>query len=232
MQIQITSAGRKAQNLSDVPAAVYVISQEDIHNYAVTSIPEALRMVPGLQVARISSSKWTITARGFNGTFANKLLVQIDGRSIYASSYSGAYWDVQNVLLEDVDRIEIIRVPGATLWGANAVNGIINIITKQSSDTLGGLVSLGSGNHEKLLATLRYGSQLSSDAYGRFYLTRHEQDSYNFLHDGTDSYDSWEATSGGFRFDGDLGLKDSWILQGDYYNNSTNQRVDTLTWKF
>jgi iron complex outermembrane receptor protein len=128
MQIQITSAGRKAQNLADVPAAVYVIDQDDISNLGVTSIPEALRMVPGLQVERISSSTWAITSRGFNGTFANKLLVQIDGRSVYTPSYSGVYWDVQNVVLEDVERIEVIRGPGATLWGANAVMALSTLL--------------------------------------------------------------------------------------------------------
>jgi len=227
MQIQVTSAGRKAQNLADVPAAIYVIEQEDIHNSGATSIPEILRMVPGLQVSRISSSKWAITSRGFNGTFANKLLVQIDGRSVYTPSYSGVYWDIQHIVLEDVERIEVVRGPGATLWGANAVNGIINIITKQASDTTGGLISVGSGNHEKLMASARYGAQLGSDTYGRFYIHRHNQDAYKFLNNKTDADDDWKATSGGFRFDGDLGLQDSWTMQGDYYKNNTNQRDDT-----
>ena len=227
MQIQITSAGRKAQNLADVPAAVYVIDQEDIHNSGVTSIPEALRMVPGLQVARISSSKWAISSRGFNGTFATKLLVQIDGRSVYTPSFSGVYWDVQNVVLEDVERIEVIRGPGATLWGANAVNGIINVITKQSSDTQGGLVSVGAGDHETLMATARYGTQLNDNTYARFYLHRHDQDSYEFLADKTDGVDDWNLSQGGFRLDGDVGLMDSWTFQGDYYRNDTNQRNDS-----
>ncbi len=227
MEIQVTSAGRKAQNINDVPAAIYVIDQDDIRNSGVTSIPEALRMVPGLQVARISSSKWAITSRGFSGTFANKLLVQIDGRSVYTPSYSGVYWDTQNLLLDDVDRIEVIRGPGATLWGSNAVNGIINIITRQASDTLGGLVSVGSGNHEKLMASGRYGVQFGSDTYGRFYVHRHEQNSYQFLSNKSDAQDDWKATSGGFRFDGDLGMDDAWTFQGDYYKNDTNQRIDT-----
>lgn len=233
MQIQITSAGRKAQNLVDVPAAVYVIDQEDIRNSGVTSIPEALRMVPGLQVARISSSKWAITSRGFNGTFANKLLVQIDGRSVYVPSFSGVYWDVQNVVLEDVERIEVIRGPGATLWGANAVNGIINIITKQSSDTQGGLVSVGAGNQEKLIATARYGVQLNDNTYGRIYLNQHAQNSNRYLADKTDGYDDWSLNQGGFRFDGDASLKDSWTVQGDYYRNDINQRNDSYwVWPF
>lgn len=228
MQIQITSAGRKAQNLDDVPAAVYVIDQEDLHSSGVTSIPEALRMAPGLQVARISSSKWAITARGFNGTFANKLLVQIDGRSVYTPAYSGVYWDVQNVLLEDVERIEVIRGPGATLWGANAVNGVINIITKHAEETQGGLLSVGAGNHEDGMLSFRYGAPLTPDVYGRWYLSRHDQDAYVFAADQTDANDDWEMTNGGVRLDGDVGLSDAWTLQGDLYHGQNKQRVDTL----
>lgn len=225
MQIKITSAGRKEQNLMHVPAAVYVINQDDIRHSGVTSIPEALRMVPGLQVARISSNKWAITSRGFNGTFANKLLVQIDGRSIYTPTYSGVYWDAQNVVLEDIERIEVIRGPGATLWGANAVNGVINIITKQASDTQGGLVVIGTGTHEKLMATARYGTQFNNDTYGRFYIKYHDQDSYELLADNTDAYDDWDMTNGGFRLDGDFGLKSSWTLQGDMYGSQINERI-------
>lgn len=228
MEIQITSAGRKEQNLADVPAAVYVIDQEDIKNSGFTSVPELLRLVPGLQVARISSSKWAISSRGFNGTFANKLLVQIDGRSVYTPSYSGVYWDVQNVVLEDVDRIEVIRGPGATLWGANAVNGIINIITKQSSDTQDSLLSAGAGSHEKAMATLRHGAQFNENTYGRFYLSHHEQDSFEFAEDGSDAHDEWQITNGGFRLDGDVGLQNSWTLQGDLYHGDNDQRIDTF----
>ena len=225
MQIQITSAGRKAQNLADVPAAVYVIDQEAIHNSGVTSVPEALRMVPGLQVARISSSKWAITSRGFSGTFSNKLLVQIDGRSVYTPTFSGVYWDVQNVMLEDVERIEVIRGPGATLWGANAVNGIINVITKQSSDTQGGLLSLGAGDQEEGMGSFRFGTQLNKDVYGRFYASRHDQGSYQNLADQSDAQDDWQMTSAGFRLDGDVGLSDNWTLQGDLYKGEEGQLI-------
>jgi len=131
MNIEITSVSKKAQKLSDAAAAVFVITQEDIRRSGVTSIPEALRMVPGLQVARIDANKWAITSRGFNGRLANKLLVLIDGRSVYSPLYSGVFWEAQHTLLEDVDRIEVIRGPGATLWGANAVNGVINIMTNR-----------------------------------------------------------------------------------------------------
>ena len=228
MQIQVTSAGRKEQNLMDVPAAIYVIDNDDIRNSGATSIPEVLRMVPGLQVARISSSQWAITSRGFNGTFANKLLVQIDGRSVYTPSYSGVYWDVQNVVLNDVERIEVIRGPGATLWGANAVNGIINIITKPAADTQKGLISVASGNHEQLLATASYGAQLKQDIYGRFYAQQHKQNSYDFYDDNTDAKDDWETTLAGFRLDGESNLKNSWTIQGDFYQGNRDQRVSSF----
>ena len=139
MSMEVTTVSRKAQRLSDSAAAVFVITNEDIRRSGVTSIPEALRMVPGIEVARISANSWAVTARGFNGQFANKLLVLMDGRSVYSPIYSGVYWDVQDTLLEDVDRIEVIRGPGASLWGANAVNGVINIITRPASQTQGGL---------------------------------------------------------------------------------------------
>src|SRR6202790_353976 len=129
MNVQVTSVSKRSQKLADAAAAIFVITQEDIRRSGATSIPEALRMVPGLQVARIDENKWAIGSRGFNGRFDNKLLVLIDGRSVYTPLFSGVYWNVQDVLLENVDRIEVIRGPGATLWGANAVDGVINIIT-------------------------------------------------------------------------------------------------------
>jgi iron complex outermembrane receptor protein len=141
MNVEITSVSKQAERFSDAAAAAFVITAEDIRRSGVTSIPEALRMVPGVQVGRIDASKWAITARRFNGRFANKLLVLIDGRSVYTPLFSGVYWDVQDTLLEDVDRIEVIRGPGATLWGANAVNGVINIITKSSTDSQGALLT-------------------------------------------------------------------------------------------
>ena len=137
MDIEITSVSKKEERLFDTAAAVYVLTNEDIRRSGATSIPEALRMVPGLQVAQINAHSWAISSRGFNNEFANKLLVMIDGRSVYSPLFAGVFWDVQHVMLEDVERIEVIRGPGGTLWGANAVNGIINIITKDSSETQG-----------------------------------------------------------------------------------------------
>lgn len=149
MEVEVTLASRGAQKLSDAAAAIYVITQEDIRRSGMTSIPELLRMVPGLEVARITANKWAISARGFNGQFANKLLILMDGRSVYTPLYSGVYWDVQDTLLEDVERIEIIRGPGGALWGANAVNGVINIITKRAQNTQGGLMTAVGGNLEQ-----------------------------------------------------------------------------------
>nr|HID58423.1 TonB-dependent receptor [Desulfobacterales bacterium] len=138
MDIEVTSVSKKAQKLSESAAAIFAMTSEDIRRSGVTNIADALRMVPGLHVGRIDSSKWAVSSRGFNGRFANKLLVLIDGRSVYTPSFSGVYWEVQDTLLEDVERIEVIRGPGAALWGANAVNGVINIITKKAADTQGG----------------------------------------------------------------------------------------------
>ncbi len=140
MNIEVTTVGRRPQPLSEAAAAAYVITSDEIRRSGATSVPDALRMVPGLQIAKLDANKWAISARGFNGRFANKLLVLIDGRTVYTPLFSGVYWDAQDILLEDVDRIEVIRGPGATLWGTNAVNGVINIITKAASESQGVLV--------------------------------------------------------------------------------------------
>jgi len=128
MNIEVTSVSKKTEKLSKAAAAIFVITQEDIHRSGVTSITEALRLAPGIEVARVDAHTWAISARGFNDVFANKLLVLLDGRSIYTPLFSGVFWDQQDTLLEDIERIEVIRGPGATLWGANAVNGVINIM--------------------------------------------------------------------------------------------------------
>lgn len=150
-------------------AAVFVVTDEDLRRSGVTSIPEALRLVPGLQVARIDANKWAISARGFNGRFANHLLVLIDGRSIYSPMFAGVFWDVQDTLLEDIERIEVIRGPGAALWGANAVNGVINIITRPAAQTQGALVSAGGGDEEQAFGALRYVAALAAPQIPSYY---------------------------------------------------------------
>jgi iron complex outermembrane receptor protein len=225
MQITITSLSKKPQNLSDSAAAVYVITQDDIHRSGVTSIPEALRMAPGLQVARVDSNKWAITSRGFSGSFANKLLVMIDGRTVYSPAFSGVYWDAQDTMLEDVDRIEVIRGPGATVWGANAVNGVVNIITRKAGDTQGGLVSIGGGTHDQAMAGLRYGAALGENSHGRAYFSYHKQDSFELLETGADANDNWDSLRTGFRLDGERVGENFWTLQGDFYSNNEKQTL-------
>lgn len=145
MNIEVTSVSKKTEKLSKAAAAIFVITQEDIRRSGVTSMAEALRLAPGIEVARVDAHPWAISAHGFNDVFANKLLVLLDGRSIYTPLFSGVFWDQQDTLREDIERIEVIRGPGATLWGANAVNGVINIITKRARDTQGGLLTAGGG---------------------------------------------------------------------------------------
>ncbi|MFW2373271.1 MAG: TonB-dependent receptor plug domain-containing protein [Gammaproteobacteria bacterium] len=228
LSVEVTSVSRKKQPLSEAAAAVFVISQEDIRRSGVTSIPEALRMAPGIQVARINAQTWAITSRGFNGLFANKLLVLIDGRSVYTPTYAGVYWDVQDTLLEDVERIEVIRGPGATLWGANAVNGVINIITRASADTQNGFIKLAAGNEEKAIAGFRYGAELGDQTQGRLYLKYADHDSFVVNNTEIDAGDDWTSAQAGFRLDGQLSAQHSWTLQGDVYQNDENQRVAIL----
>jgi len=146
MKMEVTSVSKKEEKLFGTAAAIYVITREDIRRSGAHSLPEILRLAPGVEVAHIDGNKWAVTARGFNGRFANKLLVLIDGRTIYSPETSGVYWEVQDLLLEDIERIEIIRGPGGTLWGSNAVNGVINIITRRARDTQGGLLVAGGGS--------------------------------------------------------------------------------------
>jgi iron complex outermembrane receptor protein len=227
LSIEITSVSRKKERLSEAAAAVFVITQEDIRRTGVTTIPEALRMAPGLQVAKLDSNKWAISSRGFNAQFANKLLVLIDGRTVYTPAYSGVYWEVQDTLLEDIDRIEVIRGPGATLWGANAVNGVINIITKKAVDTQGGLLVVGAGNEEKGFTHLRYGGKLSEGTYGRGYIKYNKRDSSFAPTLDRDAGDEWQVLRGGFRVDGTVS-SDQWTLQGDVYDADENQIVRSV----
>jgi len=173
MDIQVTSVSKGEEDFFKAASAIFVITQEDLRRSGVNTIPEALRMVPGVQVAQIDSSTWAISARGFNSWFANKLLVMIDGRSVYTHVFSGVFWDEQDLVLEDIERIEVIRGPGGTLWGANAVNGVINIITKNAHQTIGGQISAGGGNLDGFIGSIRYGEQIGDNAavrvWGKYY---------------------------------------------------------------
>ena len=148
MNVDVTSASKKEQKLSKVPAAIFVITKEDIHRSGATDIPDLLRMVPGLDVAQINPGVWAISARGFNGQYSKTLLVLIDGRTVYTPTFSGVFWDAQDVPLEPIERIEIIRGPGAAVWGANAVNGVINITTSSALETQNGVATATTGTLE------------------------------------------------------------------------------------
>jgi iron complex outermembrane receptor protein len=224
MNIKVTSVSKRTQKVADAAAAIFVITQEDIRRSGATSIPEALRMVPGLEVARIDENKWAIGSRGFNGRFDNKLLVLIDGRSVYTPLFSGVYWNVQDVMLEDVDRIEVIRGPGATLWGANAVDGVINIITKKAKSTQSGLVSAGTGTEERGSGAVRYGSKLGNDVYYRAY-AKYFDWGPSIYPSGLTAHDGWDALRGGFRADWTPAGANSLTLQGDVYRSRYNETL-------
>ena len=169
MNVDVTSASRKEQRLSEVPAAVFVITKEDIQRSGATNIPDLLRMVPGLEVAQINPSTWAISARGFNGQYSNKLLVLIDGRTVYTPIFSGVFWDAQDVALDLIERIEIIRGPGAAIWGANAVNGVINIISKNAADTQSGMATVSGGTLEHGSGAVRYGGPMGGHGAYRIF---------------------------------------------------------------
>jgi iron complex outermembrane receptor protein len=218
--IEVTSVSRRAERLSDAAASIYVITGEDIRRSGVTSLPEALRLAPNLQVARTSASGYAITARGFNNSIGNKLLVLIDGRTVYTPLFSGVFWDAQDVMLEDVDRIEVISGPGGTLWGANAVNGVINIITRTAHATQGALVAAGGGNLEAG-GSVRYGGKLGADGHYRVYGKYFDRDNTERA-DGTQVRDGWYNGQAGFRADwggGDRGF----TVQGDAYSGKLDQ---------
>ena len=224
MNMNVTSVSKRTQKVADAAAAIFVITQEDIRRSGATSIPEALRMAPGLQVARIDENKWAIGSRGFNGRFDNKLLVLIDGRSVYTPLFSGVYWNVQDVMLEDVDRIEVIRGPGATLWGANAVDGVINVITKKAKSTQSTVVTAGAGTEERAAGGVRYGSKLGDNTYYRAYAKYFDWGPSAYP-SGMTAHDGWDALRGGFRADWTPTGANSLTLQGDMYRSRFDETL-------
>jgi iron complex outermembrane receptor protein len=218
--IEVTSVSRRAERLSDAPASIFVITGDDIRRSGVTSLPEALRLAPNLEVARVDSRQYAISARGLNNTIANKLLVLIDGRTVYTPLFSGVFWDAQDTLLEDVDRIEVISGPGATLWGANAVNGVINVITRRAAETQGTLLVAGAGNLERG-AAVRQGGKLGADGAFRVYGKISDRD-HTRLANGTSAQDSWDSGQAGFRADWGTAAG-AFTLQGDAYHGTIDQ---------
>ncbi|HEX9654551.1 MAG TPA: TonB-dependent receptor plug domain-containing protein, partial [bacterium] len=238
MDIEFITVGKKTEKLFESAAAAAVITQEDIRKTGVITIPDALRMVPGMQVVQHNASSWAITVRGFsgfsraiNGQFANKLLVMSDGRSVYTPLFSGVSWAAQEILLDDVERIEIVRGPGATLWGSNAVNGVINILSKPSEATQGVLLTLGGGTEQRAFGHFRYGGRVNDylhfRVYGKYFEADDAADST-----GAPARDGWHIGHGGFRMDWNWTPNHALTLLGDIYDGAAGQRysqVDSLT---
>src|SRR5438034_1111396 len=222
MNLQVTSVSKRPEPLSQTASAIQVITPEDIRRSGASSLAEALRLASNLQVAQLDSRQWAISARGFNSTSANKLLVLIDGRTVYTPLFSGVFWDVQEVPLADIDRIEVISGPGATLWGANAVNGVINVITKDAKDTQGFLLSGGGGTEQHGFGTVRYGAALGSSVRARIYGRGFDRDA-TALPSGQGAADDWYLGQGGFRMDWEASSASRVTLQGDLYDGRIGQ---------
>lgn len=220
--IEVTSVSRRPEKLSEVASAIQVITAEDIQRSGAMSLPEALRLASNLEVAQIDARQWAISARGFNSTTSNKLLVLIDGRTVYTPLYAGVFWDVQDTLLEDIDRIEVISGPGAALWGSNAVNGVINITTKRPQETQGALLAAAGGRELRDFGAVRYGGEVGQWLDYRVYAKRFDRD-HTELPNGTDVSNAWDLTQEGFRADGRLSAKDTLALQGDVYDGRIAQ---------
>lgn len=228
MNIEVTSPSKKTESLLEAPAAIFVVTGQDIVRGGFSSIPDALRMVPGLHVAQQSSHVWLVSARGFSSLFNAKMLVLVDGRLAYTPTFGGVWWDVQDPPLEDIDRIEVIRGPGGTLWGANAVNGVINIITKEPGKTQGVLVSSAAGVNEGYATRVRYGGTAGKRFAYRIYGTgNYWLPSVNSS--GTENYDAWSISQGGARIDWNASEKDTVTFDGQGYSGRIRDSTDVFS---
>jgi iron complex outermembrane receptor protein len=228
MNMEVTSVSKRPERLMDASAAVQVITSDEIRRSGATTVPDLLRLVPGVQVARVNSNTWAVGVRGFTSTLSRSLLVLIDGRSVYSPLFAGVYWDVQDTPLNDIDRIEVIRGPGATLWGANAVNGVINIITKSAGATQGGYASVRSGTEAPVLATGRFGGKLSPGVTYRTYARFSDYDPA--FHQSGSDFDGWNLAHAGFRADADPAESDHITIEGDLYSGKVGQRTGISTY--
>jgi iron complex outermembrane receptor protein len=226
--VEVVSKSKSPEQIWKTAAAIYVITQEDIRRSGATTIPEALRLAPGVEVARVDGNKWSIGIRGFGSRLARSVLVLMDGRSVYTPLLAGTYWEVQDTVMEDIDRIEVIRGPGGTVWGPNAVNGVINIITKNSKDTQGMLVAAGGGNEEQGFSTVRIGATAPNGLSYKVYAKEFNRSAED--HPDDDRYDHWKAAQGGFRVDWVKNQRDSFTLQGDLYDERAGEEVSTSTY--
>jgi iron complex outermembrane receptor protein len=222
LNTDVSTVSRKTQRLSETAAAVFVITGEEIQRSGVTSIPEALRMVPGVQVARMGNARWAVTARGFNGRMANKLLVLMDGRSIYSPLFTGVLWEQEDTLLEDIDRIEVIRGPGAAMWGANAVNGVINIITKRARATQGGQVAIAGGSEDRAAGSARWGGEIDDQSHYRVWAKAIRRDAS----DDKLEIDPSHSARAGFRVDSTFGAGTRASIIGETYRVRAGDRYD------
>ncbi|HTS50607.1 MAG TPA: TonB-dependent receptor [Bryobacteraceae bacterium] len=227
-EIEVTSPSKEPTPAFKSPVAIYVITGEDIRRSGVTTIPDALRLAPGVEVARIDGSKWSVGIRGFGTRLSRDVLVLIDGRTVYTPLFAGTYWEVQDTLLEDIDRIEVIRGPGGTVWGPNAVNGVINIITKNTKDTQGAFASGGGGNLEQGFANFRYGGDDGNGLTYRVYAKGFTRGPEH--HADHDNFDDWRGVQGGFRIDWSAGTEDTFTVQGDAYKQEDGERVSVATY--
>jgi len=214
LRLEVTSVSRRQQQLSRAPAAIYVITQEDIRRSGLRSLPELLRLAPGVHVARINAYTWAISARGFNGRIASKMLVLIDGRTVYTPLFSGVYWEMHDLPLGDIERIEVIRGPGATMWGSNAVNGVVNIITKSARDTPGGFIEAVGGTVERAFGSFGYGGKLNESFFYRLYSKFTKSDGMS-TPEGASAGDDWCSSHTGLRVDWQLGERDELTLLAD-----------------
>jgi iron complex outermembrane receptor protein len=231
MNVEVTSVSKSEQTLSRTASAIFVITAEDIARSGATNIPDLLRMVPGMDVAQINANTWAISARGLNDEFSNELLVMVDGRTVYLPTFGGVFWDVLDMPLDDIERIEVIRGPGGTIWGANAVNGVVNIITKKAADTHGGLIVAGGGNLDQGFATTQYGGTLGKDTDYRVYSKYFNQAQLPGP-GGQNGGDGWHVLSGGFRVDSTLSPKDMLTIQGGMYagrEGNPNLTLESVT---
>jgi len=227
MNIDVTSVSKTTESLGGAAAAVAIVTNEDIRRSGATSVPDALRLLPGIHVARQTNDLWGVNSRGFSSTNSEKLLVLSDTRSIYTPLFSGVFWDVQDFFLQDIDRIEVIRGPGAALWGSNAVNGVINITTKSAKDTQGVYVEGGSGSNERAIAGVRYGGKTANGLYYRFFGKYFDRDA---------SFNSKTVTSDdsrlghlGFRVDREANDRDAITVQGDFYRANIGRLTPSVT---
>jgi iron complex outermembrane receptor protein len=228
MNMQVTSVSKTAEPLSRTAAAIFVITQEDIRRSGATNIPDLLRLVPGMDVAQINSNTWAISARGLNGQFSNELLVLLDGRNVYTPTFGGVFWDVLDLPLEDIERIEVIRGPGGSVWGSNAVNGVVNIISKKAADTHGALLVGGGGNIDEAFATAQYGGNLGKHTDYRVFSKYFDYNHFDNPVEGGGA-DGWHLVRGGFRVDSQLTETDSLSVEGDIYTGRDGNPALVLT---